>query len=147
MAQLAYDAPWTALHAAYFASEAWWTYLTAPFLFTHPGFRVREVEPFVEDGIAYRTLAVTFPDDVDSHTTEQFFHFDDTGLLFRHTYTVDILDGATGANYPQRVANRRRYRGAHRAPHLRLRRGPREDSRSGAGVTRHLRVALPLSAA
>ncbi|MCV7136690.1 hypothetical protein H7J06_27370 [Mycobacterium hodleri] len=100
MAQLAYDAPWTALHAAYFASEAWWTYLTAPFLFTHPGFRVREVEPFVEDGIAYRTLAVTFPDDVDSHTTEQFFHFDDTGLLFRHTYTVDILDGATGANYP-----------------------------------------------
>jgi hypothetical protein len=100
MARLAYDAPWTALDAAYFASEAWWTYLTAPFLFTHTGFRVEEVAPFTEDGIEYRTLKVGFPDDVDSHTAEQFFHFDDTGLLFRHTYTVDILDGATGANYP-----------------------------------------------
>jgi len=79
MARLAYDALWTALDAAYFASEAWWTYLTAPFLFTYSGFRV---------------------DDVDSHTAEQFFHFDDAGLLFRHSYTVDILDGASGANYP-----------------------------------------------
>ena len=102
MAQLAYDAPWTAMDAAYFASEAWWTYLTAPFLFTEPGFRVEEVEPFVEEGVAYRTLKVAFPDDVDSHTAEQFFHYDDSGLLFRHTYTVDILDGATGANYPSR---------------------------------------------
>jgi hypothetical protein len=100
MASLAYDAPWNALDAAYFASEAWWTYLTAPFLFTYPGFGVEEVEPFVEDGVSYRTLKVRFPDDVDSHTAEQFFHFTDDGLLFRHTYTVDILDGATGANYP-----------------------------------------------
>ena len=100
MARLAYDAPWSAMDAAYFASEAWWTYLTAPFLFTYPGFRVEEVEPFVEDGVSYRTLKVGFPDDVDSHTAEQFFHFHDDGLLFRHTYTVDILDGATGANYP-----------------------------------------------
>jgi hypothetical protein len=100
MAALAYDAPWSALDAAYFASEAWWTYLTAPFLFTRPGFRVEEVEPFIEDGVSYRTLEVDFPDDVDSHTAEQFFHFHDNGLLFRHTYTVDILDGATGANYP-----------------------------------------------
>ena len=100
MAALAYDAPWDALNAAYFASEAWWTYLTAPFLFTYPGFRTEEVAPFVEDGVSYRTLKVYFPDDVDSHTAQQFFHFDETGLLFRHTYTVDILDGATGANYP-----------------------------------------------
>lgn len=100
MARLAYDAPWDAMAAAYFASEAWWTYLTAPFLFTYPGFRTEEVEPFVEDGVSYRTLKVGFPSDVDSHTGEQFFHFDDAGLLFRHTYTVDVLDGATGANYP-----------------------------------------------
>lgn len=100
MARLAYDTPWSAMDAAYFASEAWWTYLTAPFLFTYPGFHTGEVEPFVEAGVSYRTLKVTFPDGVDSHTAEQFFHFHDTGLLFRHTYTVDILDGATGANYP-----------------------------------------------
>ena len=100
MARLSYDAPWNAMDAAYFASEAWWTYLTAPFLFTYPGFDVEEVQPFVEAGVSYRTLKVGFPDHVDSHTAEQFFHFDDTGLLFRHTYTVDILDGATGANYP-----------------------------------------------
>ena len=63
-------------------------------------FGVEEVAPLVEDGVSYRTLKVRFPDDVDSHTREQFFHFDDAGLLFRHSYTVDILDGATGANYP-----------------------------------------------
>jgi hypothetical protein len=100
MARQAYDAPWNAMDAAYFASEAWWTYLTAPFLFTYPGFRTEEVEPFIEEGVRYRTLKVYFPDDVDSHTAEQFFHYGDDGLLFRHTYTVDILDGATGANYP-----------------------------------------------
>jgi hypothetical protein len=105
MARLSYDAPWNALDAAYFASEAWWTYLTAPFLFTYNGFRVEEVAPFTEGGVDYRTLKVGFPDDVDSHTAEQFFHFDDAGLLFRHTYTVDILDGATGANYPSNYEN------------------------------------------
>jgi len=98
-ATLAYDAPWDALHAAYFASEAWWTYLTAPFLFTYPGFHTTEVESFHEDGQSYRTLKVTFPADIDSHTAEQFFHFRSDGLLHRHTYTVDILSGATGANY------------------------------------------------
>lgn len=83
MARLDYGAPWNALDAAYFASEAWWTYLTAPFLFTYPGFLAEEVEPFVEDGVTYRTLKVGFPDDVDSHTAEQFFHYHDDGLLFR----------------------------------------------------------------
>ena len=100
MARLPYDAPWTAMDAAYFASEAWWTYLTAPFLFTYNGFEVEEVQPLVEAGVSYRTLKVAFPDEIDSHTAEQFFHFDEAGLLFRHTYTVDVLDGATGANYP-----------------------------------------------
>ena len=102
MAKLAYDAPWTALDAAYFASEAWWTYLTAPFLFTYSGFGVEEVEPFIEDGRSYRTLKVSFPDTVGSHTAVQYFHYHDDGLLFRHSYTVDILDGATGANYPSK---------------------------------------------
>ena len=97
---VSYDAAWDAQQAAYFASEAWWTYLTAPFLFTHNGFHTQEVAPFVEDGNSYRTLQVTFPTGIDSHTTEQFFHFRPDGLLHRHTYTVDILSGATGANYP-----------------------------------------------
>ncbi|WP_156720864.1 hypothetical protein [Mycobacterium sp. Root135] len=61
MARLPYDAPWTAMDAAYFASEAWWTYLTAPFLFTYNGFEVEEVQPFVEAGVSYRTLKVAFP--------------------------------------------------------------------------------------
>jgi hypothetical protein len=42
----------------YFASEAWWTYLTAPFLFTYPGFHTTEVEPFREDGQSYRTPVI-----------------------------------------------------------------------------------------
>lgn len=60
MARLSYDAPWTTMDAAYFASEAWWTYLTAPFLFTYNGFDTEEVQPFVEAGVSYRTLRVAF---------------------------------------------------------------------------------------
>ena len=35
------ETPWDKFHAAYFASEALWTYLTSPFLYTYPGFRQR----------------------------------------------------------------------------------------------------------
>ncbi len=93
------ETPWDKLHVAYFASEALWTYLTSPFLYTYPGFVSREIEPWHENGETWRRLEVTFPDYIKSHTRTQVTHFGPDGLMRRHDYTVDILGGATGANY------------------------------------------------
>ena len=40
--------PWDPLHRAYFNGYALWTYLTTPFLFAEPGFRVAEIAPVQE---------------------------------------------------------------------------------------------------
>jgi hypothetical protein len=99
------ESAWDKLHAAHFASEAIWTYLTVPFLFTYPGFTSREIEPRHEAGQTWRGLEVTFPDTVHSHTRVQKFYFGEDFLLRRHDYTVDILAGGTGANYATDIAN------------------------------------------
>ncbi|MGW2787896.1 hypothetical protein ACWC3X_43120 [Streptomyces populi] len=91
--------PWDDLHGAFFATSALWTYFTAPFLYTYPGFRTEEVEPRHENGEVWRGLQVTFPEHVRSHTRHQTSYFGPDGLLRRHDYTVDLLGGATGANY------------------------------------------------
>ena len=91
--------PWDKFHVAFFASEALWTYLTLPFLYTYPGFACEEIEPWREDGEDWRRLKVTFPDHIVSHSKTQITHFGTDGLMRRHDYTVDILGGATGANY------------------------------------------------
>jgi hypothetical protein len=93
------ETPWDKFHVAYFASEALWTYLTSPFLYTYPGFESEEIEPWHENGETWRRLKVTFPEHIASHTRTQITHFGPDGLMRRHDYTVDILGGATGANY------------------------------------------------
>ena len=93
------ETPWDDIHVAYFASEALWTYLTTPFLYTYPGFITEELAPWHEDDEVWRPLKVTFPDSIASHTREQISYFGQDGLLRRHEYTVDILGGATGLNY------------------------------------------------
>ncbi|AME26922.2 hypothetical protein AXG89_29320 (plasmid) [Burkholderia sp. PAMC 26561] len=94
------ESAWDKFHVAYFASEALWTYLTSPFLYTYPGFETEEIEPWTENGETWRRLKITFPDYIASHTKTQITHFGPDGLMRRHDYTVDILGGATGANYP-----------------------------------------------
>ncbi len=94
-----FDDPWAPWQAAFFASEALWTYLTLPFLYTYPGFQPEEIEPWHEDGEEWRRLKVTFPEHIVSHTRTQVTHFGPDGLMRRHDYTVDILGGNTGANY------------------------------------------------
>jgi hypothetical protein len=44
------ETPWDKFHVAFFASEALWTYLTLPFLYTYPGFECEEIDPWQEDG-------------------------------------------------------------------------------------------------
>ncbi|SDI15865.1 hypothetical protein SAMN05216603_12332 [Pseudomonas benzenivorans] len=92
--------PWDALHLAYFAGYAMWTYLATPFLFKLPGFQVEEIEPWEENGEIWRRLKVTSPDGFHGHTREQTFYFNPAGLLRRHDYSVDIMgSGATSAHY------------------------------------------------
>lgn len=93
------ETPWDDIHVAFFSSGAIWTYLTTPFLYTYDGFMTEEIAPIQADGETWRRLEVTFPDTVKSHTREQISCFGPDGLLRRHDYTVDILQGATGLNY------------------------------------------------
>lgn len=93
------DSFWDALHLGYFSSYALWTYLTLPFLYSNPGFVVEEIAPWQEAGQEWRRLKAIFPESVASHTREQVTYFGSDGLMRRHDYTVDVLGGATGANY------------------------------------------------
>jgi hypothetical protein len=93
------ETPWDKLHVAYFSSYALWTYFNSPFLYTLPGFATEEIAPWHENGETWRRLKVIFPNTVASHAKEQVTYFGPDGLMRRHDYTVEILGGATGANY------------------------------------------------
>jgi hypothetical protein len=93
------QAPWDDLHAVYFCSYALWTYFSTPFLYTYPGVVTEELSPWHEDGEQWRRLKITFPETIHTHSREQISYFGVDGLLRRHDYTVDVMGGATGANY------------------------------------------------
>jgi hypothetical protein len=44
------ETPLDKFHVPYFATEALWTYLTSPFLYSYPGFESEEIEPWHENG-------------------------------------------------------------------------------------------------
>ena len=93
------ETPWTTLQALYFAGYAMWTYLSTPFLLTRPGVESAELEPWQEHGETWRRLRVHFPKDIATHSDVQTFYFDESGLLKRHDYDVDISGGSPGAHY------------------------------------------------
>lgn len=90
---------WDRIHAAYFSSYAMSNYLAQPFLYTLPGVHVEEIAPWQEQGETWRRLRIVVPDSLASHSREQVACFGPDGLLRRHDYSVDVLGGATGANY------------------------------------------------
>lgn len=93
------NSPWDQLHALYFGGYAMWNYLTTPFLLTMPGVQVEELEPWEEAGERWRRLRAVFPDDIATHSREQVFHFDSTGLLRRHDYAAEVLGATPAAHY------------------------------------------------
>jgi hypothetical protein len=58
-----------------------------------------ELEPWQEAGETWRRLKVRFPEDIETHSTEQTLYFDQQGLLKRHDYDVDISGGTPAAHY------------------------------------------------
>jgi hypothetical protein len=93
------ETSWDDTQVAFFSGEALWTYLNTPFLYIREDFVTEEIASIQVEGETWRRLKVTFPDTVKSHTRTQISCFGPDGLLRRHDYTVDILDGATGLNY------------------------------------------------
>jgi hypothetical protein len=92
------NTPWDRLHLTYFIGYAMWNYLTAPFLFTRPGFAIRELEQHLEGRESWRVLEVTYPDAVPAHTKIQRLYFDQSFMLKRLDYTTDVL-GGVAAHY------------------------------------------------
>ena len=93
------DTPWDDLQLAYFAGYAMWTYLNTPFLFALPGLETEEIQPWQENGEVWRRMNVTFPSSIATHSAVQTFYFDQTGLLKRNDYDVDISGGTPSAHY------------------------------------------------
>jgi hypothetical protein len=91
--------PWDDLQLAYFAGYAMWTYLTTPFLFALPGVESEEIESWEENGKTWRRLQANFPDTIATHNKRQTFYFDESGLVQRHDYDVDIAGGSPAAHY------------------------------------------------
>ncbi len=82
---------WDLLHLAYFAGYAWWGYINQPFLFTLPGFRSREIEPWRQGGETWRRLAVRFPENVPAHSRDQVIYFDESLRVRRNDYTGEVF--------------------------------------------------------
>jgi hypothetical protein len=93
------ETPWDRLQLAYFAGYAMWTYFNAPFNFTDPGYSLRELQPWEENGEEFRRLEVIFPPHIATHSALQTFYIDKEGLIRRHDYTVDVAGRSTAAHY------------------------------------------------
>lgn len=93
------ETPWNDLQLAYFAGCAMWTYLTMPFLLASPGVESEEIEPWIEDGETLRRLHVSFPAAIATHSTTQTLYVDESGLLKRHDYLVEIAGNTPGAHF------------------------------------------------
>jgi hypothetical protein len=93
------ESPYTGLQLAYVAGYSIWTYLTAPFSFTEPGFETLELEPWEENGELWRRLRVTYPEHIATHCREQVFYIDSNGLIRRHDYDVEVSGNAPCVHY------------------------------------------------
>lgn len=93
------ETPWTRSQLAYFAGYAMWTYFNAPFNFTHPGYELQELDPWEEDGQVFRRLQVTYPENIATHSQIQTFYIDQSGLIARHDYDVEVFGGSGAAHY------------------------------------------------
>lgn len=97
-ARHALQTPWDQLHRLYFTGYAVWNCLAAPFLVAGSGFASREIEPHRENGDVWRRLQVTFPSHVETHSSEQTFYFNKSGVLQRMDYEIDVT-GTAVAHY------------------------------------------------
>ena len=94
----AWETAWTPLQLAYFNGYAMWTYYNTPFLLGAPGIEATEIAPITTDGRLLRGMRVRFPANLHSHSSEQSLFFDESGLLRRHDYDVDVAGHGRAAH-------------------------------------------------
>jgi hypothetical protein len=80
---------WDPLDATYFAGYALWNYLSTPLLLTCEGVTVTDGAPWTEAGEQWRRLEVSFPPDIHTHSRQQTFYVDASGLIRRHDYVAE----------------------------------------------------------
>jgi hypothetical protein len=80
---------WDRLDLLYFGGSALWTYMAIPFIFADRDFQVQTGKPWMEVGQIWRTLTVTFPAEIHTHSRRQVFYVGDDGLIQRHDYTAE----------------------------------------------------------
>ena len=56
-------------------------------------------DPGCSPAVDYNKLKVTFPPSVATHSPQQTLYLDETGLLRRQDYSVDIMGGTGSTNY------------------------------------------------
>ncbi|KAA1248312.1 hypothetical protein F0Q45_21265 [Mycobacterium simiae] len=82
---------WDPLDSVYFAGYAMWNYLTTPYLLSRQGVTVDEGETWQEGGERWRRLHASFPPHIVTHSPQQTFYFNDSGLLRRHDYVAEVV--------------------------------------------------------
>jgi hypothetical protein len=91
--------PWDAVQVAYFTSAAVWNYFTAPFVFTQPGVKAQEIDPWTEGTQTWRRLAVTFPTTIANHNADQVFYYDSAFMQRRMDYSPEVTGNPPVAHY------------------------------------------------
>jgi hypothetical protein len=85
---------WDDLDLLYFLGYALWNYAVTPFVFLWSGFECREGAPARDHtGATLRSLHVIYPPAFPTHCREQWFYFDNAGLLRRIEYSADVFGG------------------------------------------------------
>lgn len=94
----AWETAWSPLQLAYFNGYAMWTYYNLPFLLGEPGIEATEIPSIADGSSVLRGLRVRFPQEIHSHSSEQSLYFDDSGLLRRQDYQVDVAGRGRAAH-------------------------------------------------
>lgn len=71
----------------------------APFYFTYPEIKTREIEPHKENGQTWRVLEVTYPDGFATHSRTQQYYYDDQFRLRRLDYAVEVNGGGSAVSH------------------------------------------------
>lgn len=91
---------WDNHELIYFAGYAFWYYFNLPFCLSLPGVQTHEqVQQNLESAENLRTLEITFPDDIITHTRVQKLDFDQEYRLRRMRYSVDIISGRATSHW------------------------------------------------
>lgn len=90
---------WDPLDRAYFNGYALWTYMTTPFFLLMDGVEFTQLPSIVENEEVLNGIRVSFPAYIATHCQIQDFYFDESYLIRRHDYHIDVAGQFDAAQY------------------------------------------------